>query len=216
MTPLFLCLDWLDERQPLPLGAGCTKRGVRGLYLPGFLRPATQGFQRCCASPRSCSPIASASTFRARVAQFFVAVMLLVIASLLPPIPARAVEPERLEILTGAGSQVFSVEVMRTDADRAKGLMFRRFMPPDRGMLFDFQHEEPVMMWMRNTIIPLDMVFIAGNGKIVNIAENTEPMSETTVPSNGPVIAVLELNAGTAARLAIKTGDSVRHTMFAR
>lgn len=127
---------------------------------------------------------------------------------------ARAADLEKLEILTAAGPQVFSVEVMRNDAERAKGLMFRRFMPQDRGMLFDFQAEQPVMMWMRNTIIPLDMVFIARDGKIVNIAENSEPMSETTIPSDGPVTAVLELNAGTAARLAIKKGDSVRHAMF--
>ena len=127
---------------------------------------------------------------------------------------ARAADLEKLEIVTAAGPQIFSVEVMRNDAERARGLMHRRFLPADRGMLFDFQAEQPVMMWMRNTIIPLDMVFIARDGKIVNIAENTEPLSETTIPSDGPVTAVLELNAGTAARLAIKKGDSARHAMF--
>ena len=130
--------------------------------------------------------------------------------------PAGAVELEKLEILTAAGPQTFAVEVMRSDAERAKGLMFRRFLPPDRGMLFDFQADQPVMMWMRNTIIPLDMLFIARDGRIVNIAENTEPMSETTIPSDGPVTGVLEVSAGTAARLAIKKGDSVRHTMFGK
>ena len=128
--------------------------------------------------------------------------------------PAVAVELERLEIVTAAGPQLFSVEVMRTDDERAKGLMLRRFMPADRGMLFDFKADQPVMMWMRNTIIPLDMLFIGHDGAVVNIAENTEPMSETTIPSDGPVTGVLELNAGTAARLSIKKGDRVRHTMF--
>ena len=128
--------------------------------------------------------------------------------------PARAVEPERLEIITAAGPQVFSVEVMRTDADRAQGLMFRRFLPPDRGMLFDFEAEQPVMMWMKNTFIPLDMVFIGKNGHIVSIAENTEPLSETTIPSGGAVAGVLEVPAGTAARTGMKAGDMVRHKMF--
>ena len=105
---------------------------------------------------------------------------------------------------------------MRTDADRAQGLMFRRFLPPDRGMLFDFEAEQPVMMWMKNTILPLDMVFIGADGRIVNIAESTEPMSERTIPSEGPVIAVLELNAGAAARAGLKTGDAVRHPMFSK
>ena len=129
--------------------------------------------------------------------------------------PVRAVEPEKLEIVTTSGPLAFSVEVMRTDADRAQGLMFRRYMPQDRGMLFDFEHEAPVMMWMKNTILPLDMVFIGHDGHIVNIAENAEPMSETTIPSAGPVSGVLELNAGTAARLGLKKGDIVHHRMFA-
>ena len=142
--------------------------------------------------------------------------LLLAAAFFAAPSVARAVEPERLEIITAAGRQVFLVEVMRTDADRAQGLMFRRFLPPDRGMLFDFEAEQPVMMWMKNTILPLDMVFIGADGRIVNIAESTEPMSERTIPSQGPVIAVLGLNAGAAARAGLKTGDAVRHPMFSK
>ena len=144
------------------------------------------------------------------------ALALPLVYSLLAAAPAQAAEPERLEIVTASGPQLFQVEVMRNDADRIRGLMFRRFMPPDRGMLFDFQEEQPVMMWMRNTIIPLDLVFIARNGQIANIAENTEPMSERTIPSEGPVTAVLELNAGTAARTGMKKGDQVRHAMFGK
>ena len=123
---------------------------------------------------------------------------------------------EILQIITASGPQKFSVEVMRTDADRARGLMFRRSMPADRGMLFDFKREEPVMMWMKNTYIPLDMLFMDRSGKIVSIAENAEPLSERTIPSGPPAFAVLEVNAGTAARLGIKPGDRIQHNLFAK
>jgi uncharacterized membrane protein (UPF0127 family) len=121
---------------------------------------------------------------------------------------------ESLEIVTSSGTHRFSVEVMRTDDQRARGLMHRRFMPEDRGMLFDFKREEPVAMWMKNTYLSLDMVFIDKSGKVVNIAENTEPLSERIIPSAGPVLAVLELNAGTARRIGLKPGDRLRHPLF--
>ena len=127
---------------------------------------------------------------------------------------AVAAEPEPLRIVTSAGPQDFLVEVMRSDADRQRGLMFRRFLPKDRGMLFDFETEQPVMMWMKNTFIPLDMIFIGADGHIVSIAENTEPLSENTIPSGGLVKGVLEVPAGTAARATMKAGDLVRHKMF--
>lgn len=123
---------------------------------------------------------------------------------------------EALRIVAASGPHRFAVEVMRNDEDRARGLMFRRFLPADRGMLFDFTREEPVMMWMKNTFIPLDMIFIARDGSIVSIAENTEPMSERTIPSGRPALAVLEVNAGTAARLGLKAGDRVEHALFKR
>lgn len=121
---------------------------------------------------------------------------------------------EPLEIVTAAGANRFSVEVMRNDEQRARGLMFRRFMPADRGMLFDFKREEQVSMWMKNTFLPLDMIFADRTGRIVSIAENTEPMSERIIPSGGPVLAVLEVNAGTAARLGLKPGDRLKHPLF--
>lgn len=123
---------------------------------------------------------------------------------------------ESLDVQTATGHHQFSVEVMRTDAQRAKGLMFRRFLPPDRGMLFDFKVEQPVMMWMKNTFIPLDMIFIARDGSIVSIAENTEPLSERIISSNGPVFAVLEVNGGTAQSISAKSGDRVTNSMFAK
>jgi uncharacterized membrane protein (UPF0127 family) len=121
---------------------------------------------------------------------------------------------ESLEIVTASGSHKFSVEVMRDDSQRARGLMYRRFMPEDRGMLFDFKREEAVSMWMKNTYLPLDMVFIDRTGRVVNVAENAEPLSERIIPSGAPAFAVLELNAGTARRIGLKVGDRLRHSMF--
>jgi uncharacterized protein len=124
---------------------------------------------------------------------------------------------ETLSIATQAGQrQAFRVEVARNDADRAQGLMFRRSMSADQGMLFDFGRVEPVSMWMQNTYLPLDMLFIRADGTIARIAPNTEPLSTRTIPSGEPVLSVLELNAGTAARLGIKPGDRVEHPMFKR
>lgn len=124
---------------------------------------------------------------------------------------------EALSIVTQAGQrQSFQVEVARNDADRAQGLMFRRSMPADRGMLFDFGRVEPVSMWMQNTYLPLDMLFVRQDGTIARIAANTEPLSTRTIPSGEPVLAVLELNAGTAARLGIKPGDRIEHPLFKR
>jgi uncharacterized membrane protein (UPF0127 family) len=123
---------------------------------------------------------------------------------------------ETLVIQSGGKSHSFQVEVMRTDAERAKGLMFRRYMPADRGMLFDFKTPGPAAMWMKDTYLPLDMVFIRANGTIARVEENTEPMSTRTIPSGEAVVGVLELNAGTAARLDIKAGDKVTHPLFGK
>ena len=127
---------------------------------------------------------------------------------------AQKLEP--LAVLTGAGRREFQVEVARNDDDRARGLMFRRSLSPDRGMLFDFARVEPVSMWMQNTYIPLDMLFIRPDGSVARVAENAEPLSTRTIPSGEPVLAVLELAGGTAARLGIKAGDRVEHPLFAR
>jgi len=127
---------------------------------------------------------------------------------------------QTLEALTIAGQggqrHSFKVEVARNDADRAQGLMYRRAMPADQGMLFDFAKVAPVSMWMQNTYLPLDMLFVRPDGTIARIAANTEPLSTQTIPSGEPVLAVLELNAGTAARLNIKPGDRLEHPLFKR
>mgnify|MGYP001449035758 CR=1 FL=1 len=124
---------------------------------------------------------------------------------------------ENLAIVTQGGQrQTFQVEVARNDADRAQGLMYRRSMPANQGMLFDFGRVQPVSMWMQNTYLPLDMLFIRPDGTIARIAANTEPLSTRTIPSGEPVLAVLELNAGTTAKLGIKAGDRVEHSLFKR
>lgn len=127
---------------------------------------------------------------------------------------ARAADDTTLEIVTQNGVHVFTVEMARTDEERQKGLMFRKEMPEGTGMLFDFKPDQNVSMWMRNTYIPLDMLFINGDGTIRRIAENTEPMSERTIPSGGPVRGVFEVIAGTAKKLGIKAGDKVAHPLF--
>jgi uncharacterized protein len=128
---------------------------------------------------------------------------------------AQALEPLAI-VLQGGQRQGFQVEVARNDADRAQGLMFRRSMPADRGMLFDFGRVAPVAMWMQNTYLSLDMLFIRPDGTIARIAADTEPLSTRTIPSGEPILAVLELNAGTAARLGIRAGDRVEHPLFRR
>jgi hypothetical protein len=112
------------------------------------------------------------------------------------------------------GAHAFEVEIAETPDQRAQGLMFRRQMAADAGMLFLFGRAEERAMWMKNTLIPLDMLFIDETGRIVRIEERTVPHSLRAIVSGGPVSAVLELNAGTASRLLIKPGDQVRHPAF--
>lgn len=142
-------------------------------------------------------------------ATFFCAALLLAAAA-----GAAGLATEALEIETGAGSRDFVVEVARTTEEQGKGLMYRREMAPDAGMLFVYPAVSRVTMWMKNTFIPLDMLFIGAEGRITHIVERTVPQSNELIGSNGPVRAVLELNAGTASRLGIKVGDQVRHPAF--
>lgn len=121
---------------------------------------------------------------------------------------------ERLQIVTASGTHEFSVEVMRSGPQRERGLMFRRFLPQERGMLFAFATEQPLTMWMKNTYLPLDMIFIGRAGTVVGFAENTEPLSKKIIPSGAPAYGVLEVNAGTSARIGLRIGDSVRHPLF--
>jgi|HubBroStandDraft_1064217.scaffolds.fasta_scaffold00296_11 uncharacterized membrane protein (UPF0127 family) len=114
-----------------------------------------------------------------------------------------------LTIETHAGPKKFTVELATDEPHRAQGLMYRRRMAADAGMLFIYPHEQPMAMWMKDTVLPLDMVFIAADGRIRNIQERAVPNSLAVIPSDGPVKAALELNAGTVERLGIKPGDRV-------
>ena len=127
---------------------------------------------------------------------------------------ARAASLQPLEIATKSGVQVFSVEMATTDKERETGLMYRKELPDGKGMLFDFSPEQQVSMWMKNTYIPLDMIFIRADGRILRIAENTEPLSTRIIPSGGPAKGVLEVIAGTAKKYGIAPGDRVAHPLF--
>ncbi|MBB4196695.1 hypothetical protein CCR94_08445 [Rhodoblastus sphagnicola] len=137
------------------------------------------------------------------------------------PTPARALEAgvpatEKLTLETGGGPVSLDVEVARDPAMRERGLMYRRYLPENRGMLFDFGHAQTVLMWMKNTYIPLDMIFIARDGKVTHIEENAEPLSEAIISSQGPAFAVLEVNAGVAKKIGLKPGDVADHPLFGR
>lgn len=121
-----------------------------------------------------------------------------------------------VEVVTADGRHHrFTVEVATTPEQLAQGLMYRRKMAADAGMLFDFRMERPVSMWMRNTLMPLDMLFIAKDGKVVGFKERAVPGSEEIISAPGMIRAVLELNGGTVARLGLAVGDRVVHPIFA-
>lgn len=142
----------------------------------------------------------------------------------LPAAASRAQEPkgpqptlpkEKLVIVTRDGAKhAFDVEMATTPDQQTTGLMFRKDVPPDSGMLFDWGAARPSSMWMKNTLVPLDMVFINADGTIRSIAENTVPHSLAPIDSRGPVRATLELAAGTTAKLNIRVGDVVHQRIF--
>jgi uncharacterized membrane protein (UPF0127 family) len=139
---------------------------------------------------------------------------LLVISAPVFAQPQPTLPQSDLVIWTEKGPQKFRVELADNDTSRAKGMMFRTTMAPDAGMLFDFKQEQMASFWMRNTLIPLDMLFIKADGTILNIHQRAIPKDETGINSAGPVRAVLELNGGTSSRLGIRAGDRVQHAIF--
>jgi uncharacterized protein len=128
--------------------------------------------------------------------------------------PARAASVQPLEIVTKSGVQVFSVEMATTEEEKTTGLMYRKELPDGKGMLFDFSPEQQISMWMKNTYISLDMIFIRADGRILRIAENTEPLSTKIISSGGLAKGVLEVIAGTAQKYGIQPGDRVAHPLF--
>ena len=133
-----------------------------------------------------------------------------------PKSDPNAVFPvEELEIVTSNGSFKFSVEIADDADERSRGLMFREAMLPTHGMLFDFGQTSPVAMWMKNTPLSLDMVFIKQDGVVARVANKTTPFSQAIVSSGEPVSHVLELNAGMANQIGLEAGDRVIHNFFA-
>lgn len=160
-------------------------------------------------SARRASP---SGALRARVLRTCVLAVALLAACVLGSPVARA-EPLCVD-LTGGAVHRYEVEIAATPRARAQGLMFRRELAPRAGMLFDFGRDEVARMWMKNTFIPLDMVFAGRDGTVRGIVRNARPRSLDTISSRVPVRAVLELNGGEAERIGLAPGDRIRHPVF--
>ena len=140
------------------------------------------------------------------------AIVVLVTLCANPAAQAASIQP--LEIATKSGVRVFSVEMATTEEEKQTGLMWRKELADGKGMLFDFSPEQQISMWMKNTYISLDMIFIRADGRILRIAENTEPLSTKIISSGGLARGVLEVVAGTAQKYGIQPGDRVAHPLF--
>jgi uncharacterized membrane protein (UPF0127 family) len=148
-------------------------------------------------------------------ARFWLPMTVVMVALFALPAPAtQAASFQSLEIVTKSGVQVFSIEMATTEQEKETGLMHRKEVPDGKGMLFDFSPPQEVSMWMKNTYVSLDMIFIRADGRILRIAENTEPMSTRIISSQGLAKGVLEVVAGTARKYGIEPGDRVAHPLF--
>ncbi len=143
------------------------------------------------------------------------AVILLALA-LLANANAFATGSGTLVLKTATGDHNFNIELATTQREQALGLMFRRSLPDNAGMLFLYDPPQPAAMWMKNTLIPLDMVFIAPDGRVLRIESNTEPLSTAVISSEGDISAVLELNAGEADKIGLRRGDKVIYPGLAK
>jgi uncharacterized membrane protein (UPF0127 family) len=136
----------------------------------------------------------------------------LLMAALFALAPLAACSDEgQLVLHTATGDHAFKVEVVDTPESRAKGLMYRQELADDEGMLFDFLDEREVSFWMRNTFIPLDMIFIDGSGVVKTVHVNARPHDPTSIPSQVPVRYVLEIPGGRSQEIGLKPGDTVEH-----
>ena len=119
-----------------------------------------------------------------------------------------------IQIQTKLGKFEFNVELAITERQQAQGLMYRRHLSPNAGMLFDYKVPKLITMWMKNTFIPLDMIFIDSDGQVIKIVERTIPLSKSVITSDKKARAVLEVNSGTASKLGLRLGDSIKHKIF--
>ena len=140
---------------------------------------------------------------------------MLVLVAALPAWALESFARSSVTVETASGGRFrFNVELAETSAQQAQGLMYREKMAEDAGMLFINSQERLASFWMKNTLIPLDMIFIAADGRIVNIHERAVPHSLDSINSKAPVLGILEINGGMAARLGIRPGDRVLHSTF--
>jgi uncharacterized membrane protein (UPF0127 family) len=146
----------------------------------------------------------------------FIIVMLTVMTSNLALATSDSRSDSTIIIATRNAQHVFTIEIARTPAEMERGLMYRERLDADRGMLFLYEDDREVAFWMKNTLIPLDLIFADASGRIVAIAERAVPLSTALIPSPGPVRAVLEVNGGTARRLHIQVGDRLLHPALTR
>ncbi|HEY0465286.1 MAG TPA: DUF192 domain-containing protein [Polyangiaceae bacterium] len=142
-----------------------------------------------------------------------IASVLLASCAVLAP-TERPLRTETIRIETANGTKSFMVEIAADATSQKRGLMYRRDLPPNAGMLFDFHQEGRVSFWMKNTPLPLDMVFIKADGTVSSVEPNAVPYSTASIASAEPVRAVLEINGGLSFRLGIKPGDRVHAAMF--
>jgi uncharacterized membrane protein (UPF0127 family) len=161
------------------------------------------------------------SHFRTRTGPAF-ALLLLVMGLLSPAaraLAAGSLDTQKLQavtVVTQNGNQTFTAEFANTPTQRARGLMFKTRLPERQGMLFDFGRDQKIRMWMKNTLISLDMIFIQSDGRIRRIEQNTKPGSLRPISSNGSVRAVLEMRAGTSTKYGIAPGDRIIHPLFSQ
>ena len=145
-----------------------------------------------------------------RLASLVIVASLGILIALASLTPTYAADLAPLTIETSGGTKQFQVEIAADEATRERGLMYRQSLAADHGMLFVFDSDRQISMWMKNTYIPLDMVFIRSDGRIHRIEERTTPFSERVIEAGDKVRYVLELAGGTAAALGVKRGDLVR------
>lgn len=134
--------------------------------------------------------------------------------TIFPLVAGAECAPDRVDLRGDFGAASFGVEIADDPAERAKGLMDRVSMPMGRGMLFVYEYPQSVSFWMRNTLIPLDMVFLDSTGRVTRVHENAIPLDESPIPGGDGVLAVLEINGGLASRIGIVPGAQMRHPAF--
>jgi uncharacterized membrane protein (UPF0127 family) len=167
------------------------------------------GWPRLSLRRTDVTPVASV----ARISGAAVAA-LLVFLSGAPQLSASTLEKQPLSFVTQGGKHSIIVEVADSEAERNTGLMFRTALADDEGMIFLYPEDGPISMWMKNTYISLDMIFVRKDGTVHRIQEDTEPFSEAVISSGGDVRAVIEMKAGSARRLGLKAGDKVDYPAF--